>query len=333
MHQLITRRSWFLLALIAAIALLFVLSIRAGWLAPSAPPILRFAYDRFPGSLPALLAEKLGYLQNSSCSVELVMDNEHMQTNSRFAAGFYSGMATTIGSAVASSSFVSEQRIAYIKDDSRGADVFLADKSIKKLADLKGKRIGALVGDFGEFWLDHILGTVGLEISDVEVLPSDGSLIPQLLAAGTIHAGHTWTPYAEQGIALGQKVLANTIDEEFVLVDVIVFRKEAMAHFRPCIKEFLSAWSRAVDYWRAHPSDAEAILGQALGQEAKSFSLNGIKLFNIAENVQIMGSPQMRAVVEANAHYFQKRGVTIPRNVHDQLLDPTLVNELSEARP
>ncbi|HYX31578.1 MAG TPA: ABC transporter substrate-binding protein [Oligoflexus sp.] len=302
-------------------------------MATSPRPILRFAYDQFPGSLPVLLAEKLGYLRDGRCAVELVLDNEHMQTNSRFAAGFYSGMATTLGSAVAISAVVPQQRIVYIKDDSRGADMLLGQNSIATLHELRGKKIGVLVGDFGEYWLDSLLSKVDLDISDVEVVPVNGNAVPQLLAEQKIDAGHTWMPYAEQGIARGQKILADTIQDEFVIVDVVVFRKEAIAHYRPCIKEFLRAWSRAVDFWRAHPSEATAILGRALGQDSGSFSVDGIQLFNSRENLKILTSDKVSSAVKSYAYYFQKRGMTIPQNVEDELLDPTLIQELDEAEP
>ena len=77
--------------------------------------------------------------------MELVLDDDHPQKNSRFAAGFYSGMATTLASIVASSSIIPEQRVVYIKDDSRGADALLADRSIHDLKDLRGKKLGTLI--------------------------------------------------------------------------------------------------------------------------------------------------------------------------------------------
>lgn len=333
MHQKKSGRLWFLTALMASAMLLIGVSLRSDWLAPSHQPILRFAYDRFPGSLPPLLAEKLGYFQNGSCAVELVLDNEHPKTNGLFAAGYYSGMATPLASIVASSSTIPEQRIVYIKDDSRGVDVLLAESSISKLNDLQGKRVGVLIGDFGEFWLDSLLSTVGLDIHDVEIIPSRGNDIPQLIANGEVHAGHTWTPFFEEGVKQGQKVLASTAKKEFVIVDAVVFRKEIIASHRACVKEFLSAWSKAVKYWRVYPQESANLLAQALGQDPAGLSLAGIKLFDREENLKTMNSPELLATLDAYAQFFKKRGVTVPKNLNSQLLDPTLIRELREEEP
>lgn len=76
---------------------------------------------------------------------------------------------------------------------------------ISSLADLKGKRIATFPGTSSGYFLHKMLGTVGLTIDDVTVVPiSPLSDMPKALAEGQVDAVTIWEPEMENAaVAIG----------------------------------------------------------------------------------------------------------------------------------
>lgn len=80
---------------------------------------------------------------------------------------------------------------------------------ISKLADLKGKRISTFPGTSSGYFLHKMLGTVGLTIDDVTVVPiSPLSDMPKALAEGRVDAVTIWEPEMENAaLAIGSDAI------------------------------------------------------------------------------------------------------------------------------
>lgn len=319
----------------AAATLTALLALTAGlwlqWNISTPKPELRFAFNAFPGSLPPVLAEQLGYFREGACKIILIQDDEHEDAIGRFASGVYSGIAATLGSAIASAAVIPQARIVYLKDESSGADVVLAHQSIRSLSDLRSKKVGVMIGDFGEFWLGRLLAREGLSLDDIEVVRTTGSKVPERIRAGEIVAGHTWSPYREEGLALGQVEIATTADDPMAIVDVVLLSSDTLAADPACARQLLRGWSEAVAFWRHHPDEAERLLRQALPQ-VPTFSLEGIKLFDLMESAERMRSERFNDLMRAHAAFYRTRGVPVPEAAMAQLLDRRPVEDLLQAK-
>jgi NitT/TauT family transport system substrate-binding protein len=316
---------------LAATTTLLLLAVPAGvwyWREIATPkPELRFAFNSYPGSLPPVLAEQLGYFRGGACKITLVQDNEHADAFGRFASGVYSGITTTLGSAIASTAVIPQARIVYLKDESSGADVVLADRSIRSLGELRGKKVGVMIGDFGEFWLGRLLARAGLSLDEVEVVHTTGSKVPERIRGGEIVAGHTWSPYREEGLALGQVEIATTASDPLTIVDVVLMNGDLLATEPECARHFLRGWSEAVVFWRRHPNEAVRLLKQAL-PHATSLSLEGITLLDMQESAERMRLERLDELMRAHAVFYRMRGVAVPEAGLAQLLDRRPVEDL-----
>jgi NitT/TauT family transport system substrate-binding protein len=315
----------------AATIILLLLTVPAGiwyWREIAAlKPELRFAFNSYPGSLPPVLAEQLGYFRGGSCKITLVQDDEHADALGRLASGVYSGIATTLGSAIASTGVIPQARIVYLKDESSGADVVLANPSIRSLGELRGKKIGVMIGDFGEFWLGRLLARAGLSLDEVEVVHTTGSKVPERIRSGEIMAGHTWSPFREEGLALGQVEIATTASGPLAIVDVVLLNSDMLATQPDCARHFLRGWSKAVEFWESHPDEALRLMKQAL-PHATSLSLDGIKLLDLQESVERMQSKRLDELMRDHAVFYRMRGVAISEAALAQLMDRRPVEDL-----
>lgn len=315
----------------AAFVILLLLVVLAGvwnWPETAAPKVeLRFAFNTYPGSLPPVLAEQLGYFRGDDCKITLIQDDEHADAIGRFASGEYAGIATTLGSAIMSSAVIPEARVVYVKDVSRGADVVLADPSIRSLADLRGKKVGAMIGDFGEFWLNRLLLRAGLSLDDVDVVLTTGSKVPDRIKAGEIVAGHSWSPYREVGLAQGLVEIATTASDPLVIVDVVLLRGDVLAAQPVCARHLLRGWSEAVTFWRRHPDEAVRLLKQAL-PHAPAASLAGIKIFDAQESAELMRSERLGELMREYVTFYRMRGGIVPDATLTRLIDRGPIEDL-----
>lgn len=69
-----------------------------------------------------------------------------------------------------------------------------ADKGVKTLADLKGKKIASASGTSAETILKLALAEAGLTEDDVEIVDMDASAIVTAMISGSIDAAATWSP-------------------------------------------------------------------------------------------------------------------------------------------
>jgi NitT/TauT family transport system substrate-binding protein len=291
---------------------------------------LRFSYNSFAGSLPGLLAQELGYYQNGPCAITLVREDDHLTASADFSVGEIDGTATTLGTAVARSGQAVPFSVVFVKDESLGADALLAGRAVNDVRQLRGKKIGVVSGDFSEVWLEHILRQVGIDLQDITMLPVPGSEVVAKIQSGDIDAGHTWSPYKEVGEKQGMGVLVSTANDPFMIVDVVLFKKKAIAGKRECVRYFLSGWSRAVDYWRSHDQEAAQLLAKPLGGEPSGITLAGLRLYNATDQLELWNNGSLARLVDVYAASLAKRGGLIPHNSVESLLDGSLVSELGK---
>lgn len=131
------------------------------------------------------------------------------------------------------------------------------DRGIRTLADLKGKRIGVLLGGFPNYVLDLMLLGAGFDTSQVTLQPEENSRLAPLLASGALDAACLYGGWAETA---ARELGANGIvfhDEAIVRVTVVHAAKTRTLERSPeRFERILRAYLQAEEYVRKHPDAA-----------------------------------------------------------------------------
>ena len=129
-------------------------------------------------------------------------------------------------------------------DDSRGADVFIVDKSINTVADLKGKKIACALGWPSNTLLHATLEAGGLTEQDVEILPmGDPFAAKTAFTTGNADATVVWSPDDEECLkSRDAKVLTSTDLLPNIIMDGFIARKEILEKKKDLFVKLSRAW-------------------------------------------------------------------------------------------
>jgi NitT/TauT family transport system substrate-binding protein len=129
-------------------------------------------------------------------------------------------------------------------DDSRGADVFIVDKSINTVADLKGKKIACALGWPSNTLLHATLEAGGLTEKDVKILPmGDPMAAKTAFVTGNADATVVWSPDDEECLkSRDAKVLTNTDLLPNIIMDGFIARKEVLDKKKELFVKLSRAW-------------------------------------------------------------------------------------------
>ena len=182
-------------------------------------------------------------------------------------------------------------------DWSRGGDLIVVIKSIRTVADLKGKTIAVAEGTASNTFLIKTLESNGLQMSDVILKKvSDGIEAAKLFKAGAVDAAVIWTP--DDGDCLkaisGSKVLVSTSAAKYVIADGLLASKETLENKKDLLVKFSTAWLAMNGEINTNPNtkaQAAQDFAKAFGVDLE-FAQNGIdkvRLTTLGDNQNFFG--------------------------------------------
>lgn len=294
---------------------------------------LEIAVDNWPGFMPAILANELGYFDDAGVNVDVIYSENARQQRLEFEGGAYDGITLSLGSLIAVSNKAPDTRVIFLTDISTTGDAVVAGPDIETIADLKGKRIVLGSAGYGEVVVSVMLAEAGLTRDDVIwVAMQDENEAVQMLQDGRVDAFQTWEPYVSRAVDNGAKVIFTGADVPGLIPDAIGFH-EATLRERPAdVLAFTEAWFRAVDYWLANPDDAARLISNAVTLSEEEVSLDGLELLTLEENHDFfVQRDDFSSVYHAAAIYidfFSKNGVIDRPLDINELLDDSFITQL-----
>ncbi len=244
---------------------------------------LRVGWSLWPGWYPLVIAQEKGLFAKHGIEVELTLYPLYSQTISEFDSRKVDAVALVLGDVLPLDKN-SQAKIVLVTDNSNGGDSIMAPADIVSPADLRGKRIGAGLGTFGEVLVREMLKRNNLSVGDVTLVDTAPENLPTMLG-NTVDAGHTFEPYTSQATQKGYHPVFSSADTPGLIPDVIVFRSDVTTGRPDDVRAFIAAFFEAQDWWLANQSEAAAIIAKATDQKPEDISIEGIKLFNQADNV------------------------------------------------
>ena len=297
---------------------------------PSDPP-LRIGLSPWPGYSFLVLAEREGYFAREGVDVKLVNLTSPADVRRAYERGQIDGMASSLLETLEVGVRSDRQpRIVFATDFSNGADVILARPSIRKVADLKGKRVAAEPGSLDVYLLARALDLAGLGLADVELVSVPQTNMAQAFARGEIDAFAAYPPRSVD--LLNGGTVRKIFDSSMIpgeIVDVLVFDAETLQRRRASVASVVRAWDRAVKQAAEDPNKSLGIMAGWLGMETEDLRrlLGQIEILRSRDQEEILADDgsitRSLALSKRILQDLSGREIALVQ----PLVDPTLLGE------
>jgi NitT/TauT family transport system substrate-binding protein len=260
---------------------------------------LRIFYFTYVGDGPLFVAEERNFFAKEGIDVSLIRSDEHTAMFAALAAGQVDAVAGSLQDIVLFAEPDEHPlRCVIAIMESRGADGIVANNDIRSIADLKGKTVAVAVGSSLQFYLNLLLQEAGLSEADLgEVVDLWGDEAAEAFLLREVDAAVTWEPDLTPASNAGHgHLLTDTSERPGAIVDCVVTTTDILHDRQVEFQALGRAWDAAVDYIRAHPDEANAIIARYLGGSLEDRavvgeSLMGIHLYDGEENRAYFGTP------------------------------------------
>lgn len=324
---------------LALLSLLLIVSCHRVTILSSRPepqPLKVGCYSLWPGFFPMILAQEKGFFAQQGVQVEPIYSSNYLEPVSNFSAGYSDGVTSALGSLMSLVGQDTEAQMVLVSDQSAGADMLVVAPGIQGVKDLKGKRIGVKLGDFGELFVTTLLKSQNLTTADVTLVNTEAELVPDRIAKGDIQAGHAWEPHTSEVIKAGGRVLLTSQSTPGLIADGIVFHQNVVRDRPEQVQAFVRGWFQAVDYWQAHPQESNVLLAKALKLKPEEISTEGVHLATVADNLKALAPGQttesLYYTAKLYADFFIRAGGLSAAPDINQLIVPSFVQALGEGR-
>ena len=290
---------------------------------------LKVAWSLYPGYSPFVIAFEKGLITKHGGSVQPVLYDVSAKQLPDFEAhkldgGFFAfADALTLAARSPGSA-----RLVMIADNSDGADVIVAAPDITHVRDLKEKRIGTGIGSFRELLVRRMLEVHGLSVNDVFLVNMGPEEVPNAIP-DIVQAGQTWDPFSAQAIAKDAHVIFSSSETPGLIPDVLVFRTTVIERRPDDVRAVVNAWFEALDFWRSHPTEGNAIIASATGRSPEDVSTDGIKLLDREANIRAFetheSSTSLLKSAEVNVEFLISTGVLNKAPNVQEFLDPSFL--------
>ena len=257
---------------------------------------LKLAHSTWVGYGPFYIARDKGFFKEEGVDVELVIMEDTPIKMGALMAGQIDLVASTVDEFPIYMKPGKMLRYVLAVDNSKGGDGVVANKDIKSIKDLKGKKVAFEQGSVSQFFLNALLKDNGMTEADIEPVNMAATDAGVAFAAKQVDAAVTWEPALSQGAKSehGQMLLTSA-DKPGLITDIVAATAETAVTKKDDIAAFVRAWYRAVDYVKTNPEDASAIMAMGVGgwlEDPAVFAetLSGIEYLDKAKNVELFGT-------------------------------------------
>lgn len=187
-------------------------------------------------------------------------------------------------------------RVVMPIDYSNGADAIVADKSVKSIADLKGRKVAYPFATCDNLLVAFALEKAGLKESDIQGIDTTPENVAAAMTAGAV-AGATYEPNITQILKLGgggkYKVLFDSSAAPGLITDVLFFDEAFIAKNPGAVEAVIRGYLDGLAFLRAKPDEARKIVAKYMGVTPEEVKAQQKGVYNIP-------TAEM-------AGYFQKR--------------------------
>ncbi len=169
-------------------------------------------------------------------------------------------------------------------DYSNGADALVADKSIRTVADLKGRKVAYPFSTCDNLLVAFALEKAGLKESDIQGIDTTPENVAAAMTAGAV-AGATYEPNITQILKLGGggkfHVLFDSSKAPGLITDVLFFDAAYIEKHPKVVDAVMRGYLDGLAYLKAKPDDARKIIAKAMSVTAAEVKEQQKGVYNI----------------------------------------------------
>jgi NitT/TauT family transport system substrate-binding protein len=296
---------------------------------------LRVGTIPWPGTEPLFLGRELGLIDDRS--TRLVEYSTLSALNRAFRNGEIDAAHVTLDMALSLQQDGLAPRVVLVPDYSHGGDAIVARPELRRLEDLRGRRVAVEDMTTSPYVLGRALEQVGLDPSDVQIarIPVDQQV--QAYEAGAVDAVVTFAPFVDELLDAGAHKLFDSSELPEEIIDVLVVREDRLARHSEQVEHLLRGWFQALDYLERNPDDAVARMSPRLDMSPEEFTsaMRGLRLRSLDENRTLLGAPAPALAGPARRlqRFMRAQGLLDgPGRPPEEMLDARFLDELEEDR-
>jgi NitT/TauT family transport system substrate-binding protein len=313
----------------------------AGAAGVAKPEPLKIAYSDWPGWVAWDIAVEKGWFKAAGVDVSLIW-LEYVPSMEAFSEGKADAVCMTNGDALVSASSGAKSVGIVLNDYSNGNDMVVAQPGIKKLSELKGKKVAVEVGFVDHLLLMEGLKSVGMSESDVDIVNTKTQDTPAALKSGGVSAIAAWQPNSGHALdqVKGATALFTSANVPGLIYDVLFVSSKSLSTRRDDWKKVVRVWFQVVGFVSdpAHRAEAAAIMSRKAQMTPERYEklMQGTQFLDLKANQErfhhsagfdtVYGSSEI--VDQFNVANRVYRESLKP----DPYFDPSLVNELASGR-
>ena len=265
--------------LMAAVALL-----AASFSAGAATPV-KIALTTWIGYSPFYVADGMDMYKKQGLKVTLQTFADPAMLPSAVAGKAVDGALMTFDQVIGAAAQGQAFKVVMPIDYSNGGDAVLADMSINKITDLKGKKVAYAPLSPSDFLISYALKINGMSDKDISPINMTPEAIPSAMASKAVPAGATYEPNVSQILGMGDgkqfHVIYSSKEAPGLIADVLVFDEAYIKKNGTQVTALIKAYLEGLAYMKSHPKEASEIIGKAIGVSGKEVLEQLTGVYNI----------------------------------------------------
>lgn len=177
-----------------------------------------------------------------------------------------------------------DYRVVMPIDYSNGADAIIASKSVKSLADLKGKKVAYPFATCDNLLVAYALKSAGLTEADVEGIDTTPENVPAALAAGA-SAGATYEPNVSKSLKLevgdGFHAIYTSATAPGLITDVLYFPADFIAKKPATVEAVINGYIDGMKFLKENPEEAYAIVAKYFSTTVEDVKEQAKGVYNV----------------------------------------------------
>ena len=236
-------------------------------------------------------------------------------------------------------------------DWSRGGDAIVADRSIRRVEDLRGKKVSLALFTPSHWLLEYSLDNSSLdENAQSQIVKSlvGKNASPDARAdfvSGKVDAAVVWEPDVAEALQKrpGSHVLVSTKTAANLIADLMVAREDFIAEHPDVIKAFVQGWFDGTAEANRRPDTAVKLLMENeplykdLGEEATREQLSSVKWADLSDNTRMFGldgsEPLFDRIFKQASSAWVRRGYISQAVAPADAKDDSVLRDLYQAIP